>query len=117
MLSAAKKTFGHEKNLEVKFNPDLGEVELFEIKTVVEHLEDPENQVTLEVARSKMDPEAETGDQLLAKLPSEKFGRVAAQGRSGGSFRRPWQDGGHHNRSEGAAMRKSRTGSPVREAL
>jgi transcription termination/antitermination protein NusA len=79
MLSAAKKTFGHQKNIEVKFNPDLGEVELFEIKTVVEHVEDPENQVTLEVARSKMDPEAETGDELLAKLPSEKFGRVAAQ--------------------------------------
>ena len=28
MLSAAKKTFGQEKNIEVKFNPDLGEVEL-----------------------------------------------------------------------------------------
>jgi transcription termination/antitermination protein NusA len=79
MLSAAKKTFGHEKNIEVKFNPDLGEVEIFEIKTVVEQVEHPENQVTLEVARSKMDPEAEMGDELLAKVPSEKFGRVAAQ--------------------------------------
>jgi N utilization substance protein A len=79
MLSAARKTFGQEKNIEVKFNPDLGEVELFEIKTVVDHLEDPENQVTLDVARSKIDPEAETGDELLAKLPSEKLGRVAAQ--------------------------------------
>ena len=79
MLSAARKTFGQEKNIEVKFNPDLGEVELFEIKTVVEHIDDPENQVTLDLARSKMDPEAETGDELLAKLPSEKLGRVAAQ--------------------------------------
>src|SRR5689334_9669171 len=79
MLSAAKKTFGHEKNIEVKFNTDLGEVELFEIKTVVERVEDAENQVTLEMARSKMDPEAEVGDELLAKLPAEKFGRIAAQ--------------------------------------
>src|SRR5213593_674091 len=79
MLSAAKKTFGHEKNIEAKFNTDLGEVELFEIKTVVEHVEDPENQVTLEVARAKIDPEAEIGDELLAKLPPEKFGRIAAQ--------------------------------------
>src|SRR6059036_2993734 len=46
---------------------------------VVEHVEDPENQVTLEVARAKIDPEAEIGDQLLAKLPPEKFGRIAAQ--------------------------------------
>jgi N utilization substance protein A len=79
MLSAAKKTFGHQKNIEVKFNTELGEVELFEIKTVVERVEDAENQVTLEVARSKMDPEAEVGDELLAKLPAEKFGRIAAQ--------------------------------------
>ncbi len=79
MLSAAKKTFGHEKNIEAKFNTELGEVELFEIKTVVEHVEDPENQVTLEVARAKIDPEAEVGDELLAKLPPEKFGRIAAQ--------------------------------------
>src|SRR2546425_4855665 len=79
MLSAAKKTFGHEKNIEVQFNPELGEVELFEIKTVVEKVEDPENQVALEEARAKLDPEAEIGDQLLAKLPPEKFGRIAAQ--------------------------------------
>src|SRR2546422_897656 len=30
-------------------------------------------------APSKIDPEAEVGDQLLAKLPPEKFGRIAAQ--------------------------------------
>src|SRR4029434_3109633 len=79
MLSAAKKTFGHEKNIEAKFNTDLGEVELFEIRTVVERVEDCENQVPLENARAKIDPEAEIGDELLAKLPPEKFGRIAAQ--------------------------------------
>ncbi|HSV07706.1 MAG TPA: transcription termination factor NusA [Candidatus Binatus sp.] len=79
MLSAAKKTFGHEKNIEAKFNTDLGEVELFEIKTVVEVVEDAENQVTLAEARAKLDPDAEVGDELLAKLSAEKFGRIAAQ--------------------------------------
>jgi N utilization substance protein A len=79
MLSAAKKTFGHEKNIEAKFNTDLGQVELFEVKTVVDQVEDPENQVTLDEARKKLDPEAEVGDELLAKLPGEKFGRIAAQ--------------------------------------
>src|SRR2546427_6010103 len=77
MLSAAKKTFGHEKNIEAKFNPELGEVELFEIKTVVVVVEDAENQVTLAEARRSLDPDAEIGDQLLAKLPAEKFGRIA----------------------------------------
>src|SRR2546426_3004976 len=79
MVSAAKKTFGHEKNIEAKFNPELGEVELFESKTVVDNVEDPENQVTLAEARVKFDPDAEVGDELLAKLPAEKFGRIAAQ--------------------------------------
>src|SRR5881397_524811 len=79
MLSAAKKTFGLEKNIEAKFNPEVGEVELFEIKTVVETIEDALNQVTLDEARRELDPDAEIGDQLLAKLPPEKFGRIAAQ--------------------------------------
>src|SRR6059036_3992877 len=79
MLSAAKKTFGLEKNIEAKFNPGLGEVELFEIRTVVDQVEDGENQVTLAAARAQLDPDAEIGDELLAKLPAEKFGRVAAQ--------------------------------------
>src|SRR5438067_5770949 len=79
MLSAAKKTFGLEKNIEAKFNPEVGEVELFEIKTVVETIEDTLNQVTLDEARRELDPDAEIGDQLLAKLPPEKFGRIAAQ--------------------------------------
>src|SRR5213594_2239406 len=79
MLSAAKKTFGHEKNIEAKFKPELGEVELFEIKTVVDVVEDPGNQETLAEARRSLDPDAEIGDELLAKLPAEKFGRIAAQ--------------------------------------
>ncbi len=79
MLSAAKKTFGLEKNIEAKFNPELGEVELFEIKTVVDTIEDTLNHVTLDEARRDLDPDAEVGDELLAKLPPEKFGRIAAQ--------------------------------------
>jgi N utilization substance protein A len=79
MLSAAKRTFGPEKNIEAKFNPEVGEVELFEIKRVVAVIEDPENEVLLGEARRNLDPDAEVGDELLAKLPAEKFGRIAAQ--------------------------------------
>jgi N utilization substance protein A len=79
MLSAAKRTFGLEKNIEAKFNPEVGEVELFEIRRVVTVIEDAQNEVLLDEARSKLDPGAEVGDELLAKLPAEKFGRIAAQ--------------------------------------
>jgi N utilization substance protein A len=79
MVSAARKTFGPERRIEGRFNPELGEVELFEIKTVVDAVDDAATQLTLEESRSGYDPEAEVGDELLTKLPSEKFGRIAAQ--------------------------------------
>ncbi len=79
MLSAAKRTYGPEKKIEAQFNPEIGEVELFEILTVVDVLQDAENEMLLDDARTSMDPECEVGDELLRKLPSEKFGRIAAQ--------------------------------------
>ncbi len=79
MLSAARRTFGEERQMEAKFNPEVGEVELFEIKTVVEEVKDPESEISLADARAKLDPEAQVGDELLSKLPPEKFGRIAAQ--------------------------------------
>src|ERR671910_941284 len=79
MVSAAKKTFGHDRKIEAQFNPEIGEVELFEAKTVVETVQDPAGEVTLNEARETLDPDAELGDELLAKLDSSMFGRIAAQ--------------------------------------
>jgi len=78
MLSAAKKQEGMQYNMEAKYNPDLGEVEIFKVWTVVENVEDPFTQVTLEEGRKRFDPEAEVGDELLDKMPGG-FGRIAAQ--------------------------------------
>jgi N utilization substance protein A len=78
MLAAARRTFG-QKRIEAKFNPDLGEVELFEIKTVVDTVTNAETEVDLATARSTLDPEAQAGDELLSKLPATAFGRIAAQ--------------------------------------
>src|SRR2546426_5855316 len=79
MISAAKKTFGHQRKIEAQFNPEIGEVELFEAKTVVENVQDAAVEVTLEEARETLDPDAEIGDELLSKLDSSVFGRIAAQ--------------------------------------
>ncbi len=62
MLSAARRTFS-QKRIEAKFNPDLGEVELFEIKTVVDTVTNPETEVDLATARSTLDPEARSGGE------------------------------------------------------
>ena len=78
MLSAARRTFG-QKRIEAKFNPDIGEIELFEIKTVVAAVTDPETEVDLATARETLDSEAQIGDELLSKLHPSAFGRIAAQ--------------------------------------
>jgi len=78
MLSAARRTFG-QKDIEAKFNPDIGEIELFEIQTVVETVTNPDKEVDLATARTTLDPEAQVGDQLLKKLQPSAFGRIAAQ--------------------------------------
>jgi N utilization substance protein A len=78
MQSAARKVIGPEFRLEAQFNPEVGEVELFKILTVVEAVNDPATEITLEQARTNMDPDAQVGDELLEKLDQE-YGRIAAQ--------------------------------------
>ncbi|MBF6559480.1 MAG: transcription termination factor NusA [Candidatus Binataceae bacterium] len=79
MHSAARRTFGPDRNIESRFNPDIGEIELFEIKTVVETAANLASEVMLEEARTKYDPEAQAGDEILIKLDTATMGRIAAQ--------------------------------------
>ena len=79
MVSAAKKMFGHQRKIEAQYNPELGEVELFEAKLVVEAIQDSAVEITLEEARENLDPDAQVGDELLSKLDTSSFGRIAAQ--------------------------------------
>ncbi|MBI4208385.1 MAG: transcription termination/antitermination protein NusA [Deltaproteobacteria bacterium] len=78
MLSAAKKKFGIEKEIEARFNEEVGEVELFEFKTVAEKVEDPSSQISFQEA-SKLDPECQLGDSLGVKMDISGFGRISAQ--------------------------------------
>ena len=78
MKQAARRKYGQEKEIEARFNEELGEIELFEFRTVVENLTDPENQILLAPARA-LDPEAEEGDQIGVKLDTTDFGRILAQ--------------------------------------
>lgn len=78
ILAAARKMFGPNTDIEAQYNEDLGEVELFEFKTVVAELDDAEVEIGLEEAR-ELDPGAEPGDSLGIKLDLGGFGRIAAQ--------------------------------------
>jgi N utilization substance protein A len=76
--SAVKKKFGPDYELEVSFNREMGEIEVFEFKEVVEKVTDEGLQVSLEEAR-KLDPESEIGDSLGMKMDTDTLGRIAAQ--------------------------------------
>lgn len=78
VLSAANKKYRNTRSLEAHFNPETGEVELFEYVVVVEDVQDSYTEISLEEAR-EMDPGCEIGDELGEKIDSGDFGRIAAQ--------------------------------------
>ena len=76
--AAAKKKLGPSYDLEVKFNDEAGEIEVFEFKEVVEKVTDEPLEISLEEAH-KIDPESQMGDSLGIKMDTDEFGRIAAQ--------------------------------------
>ncbi|MFQ5736551.1 MAG: transcription termination factor NusA [Thermodesulfobacteriota bacterium] len=78
MLKAAEKRFGPNKEIEAHYMEEAGEIELFLFKDVVEEVEDPDLEISLEDAK-KLDPESVIGDSLGVKLDSKEFGRIDAQ--------------------------------------
>lgn len=78
MEAAGRRRFGMLKDLEAQYNDELGEVELFEFRTVVDDVEDDHLEIEEEEARD-LDPECELGDSLGIKMDVEDLGRIAAQ--------------------------------------
>jgi len=79
MLTAARKKLGPHVDIEAHYNEDLGEIEVFQFKTVVEKVVDPDMQISLELAHGELDEEAEPGDSLGMKIDTSTFGRIAVQ--------------------------------------
>ncbi|MCP4906239.1 MAG: transcription termination/antitermination protein NusA, partial [bacterium] len=80
MKQAARRRYpGEEKEIEARFNPELGEIELFEFREVVEVVLDRERQVSIVDAHANYDPEAELGDEIGVKMDTSDFGRILAQ--------------------------------------
>jgi N utilization substance protein A len=77
--AAVRKKYGSRRDIEVQFNDELGEVEVFQYRTVVDEVVDEETEISLEEAR-KLDPEFELDDDVGEKLDNiADLGRIAAQ--------------------------------------
>lgn len=78
LKSAARKKYGSRIDIEVHYNEDTGEIEVFQFKEVAETVEDPDIEIGLDEGRT-LDPECEVGDSLGTKMDTTTFGRIAAQ--------------------------------------
>ncbi len=76
--AAARKKLGQNYDLEVSFNEEMGEIEIFEFKEVVEKVTNENIEISLEEAK-EVDPDSELGDSLGIKMDTDTLGRIAAQ--------------------------------------
>src|SRR6188508_2505078 len=63
ILKAAQAVFGPTRELEARFNPESGQIDLFQYMTLVEEVTEPDRQISLENAR-KHGLEADLGEEL-----------------------------------------------------
>jgi N utilization substance protein A len=78
MLVAARKHYHTTEDLGADFDERTGAIQIYAIKKVVETVEDPVNQLTLDQAR-KLDGAAEVGSEIRIHKPTELLGRISAQ--------------------------------------
>ncbi len=78
LASAVRKKYGATADVEVNFANDTGAISVAIRRVVVETVEDPAQQMTVEEARAYK-PEARVGDTLTFPLSIADFGRNAVQ--------------------------------------
>ncbi|EPR44233.1 NusA antitermination factor [Desulfovibrio sp. X2] len=76
--SSVIRKYGETIDVEVTFNDDTGEMEVFQFKVVVDEVEDPLSEISLEEAKLH-DPNVELDDDLGFRLDVMDLGRIAAQ--------------------------------------
>lgn len=75
-LSQIAKTYGNSDNFDVIVNVDKGTCEIYQNFDIVEEVEDPNSQMTLDqVTAESGDDDYEVGDSYSKKLPLSAFGR------------------------------------------
>src|SRR3990170_1314931 len=78
IAKAAKSRYGSETDIKAESNPKSGELRLSRHLLVMEPVENPATQITLEDAR-RHNPAAQIGDTIADTLPPLEYGRIAAQ--------------------------------------
>ncbi len=78
IAKAARSRYGSETDVHADINAKTGELRLSRHLLVVEQVENPPSQISLEDAR-RHNPAAQIGDTIADALPPLEYGRIAAQ--------------------------------------
>src|SRR5262245_22545548 len=78
IAKAARSRYGIETDVHAEIDPKNGELRLLRDMLVVETVENPANQISLDDARRRH-PAAQIGDTIADPLPPLEYGRIAAQ--------------------------------------
>jgi N utilization substance protein A len=78
IAKAARSRYGAETDVHAEINTKTGELRLARHLLVVDTVENPANQISVEDAK-KRNPAAQVGDTIADALPPLEYGRIAAQ--------------------------------------
>jgi N utilization substance protein A len=78
IAKAARSRYGNETEVRAEIDPKSGELHLSRHMLVVEAVDNPSSQISLEDARRRH-PAAQIGDTIADPLPPLEYGRIAAQ--------------------------------------
>ena len=78
IITAYRRISGTDQNVAVKLDLQSGDTRVFERRMIVEEVEDPSLEASIEEAQA-VNPEARVGDMIEKETTPSDFGRIAAQ--------------------------------------
>ncbi|MGD0308392.1 MAG: transcription termination factor NusA [Acidobacteriota bacterium] len=78
MVAASRKYYRTNEDINARFDPETGMVEIFAVKRVVEQVENPSLEISVEEAK-QIDESLEVDDTVEMPKPTDVLGRIAAQ--------------------------------------
>lgn len=78
ILTATKKYYRTEEDLQARLNRETGQIEVFSVRRVVERVTDSEIEISLKEAK-RIAADVEAGQDIEIHKPTDVLGRIAAQ--------------------------------------
>lgn len=78
LKTAAKKKYGAGAKIEVKYDEETGDIEIYSFREVVDKVTDPNREISFASAR-ELSPHVNIGDMIGERINLQDLGRIAAQ--------------------------------------